>query len=150
MSGVDAGVRDRWLHQTHARLADAGLRLGAARTRVVEHLAAGAQCLVSAAEVVDQLRAQRVSQASVYRVLDELTRLGSLRRDVGPDGVARFEIADPLEHHHHVVDATTGAITPFADHELERAIHAAAERLGIDMVRHEVTLWAEGSPRGRG
>jgi Fur family transcriptional regulator, ferric uptake regulator len=140
---VDRTLRDRWLAHATATLGRSGLRAGAARTAVVEHLADQAQCLVGAQDVVDGLRDRgtRTSQASVYRVLDELQGLGLLRRIVGEDGVARYEIAAPGgQHHHHFVDADSGEIEPFADAELERAIAEAAARMGVVMTHHEVVV----------
>lgn len=139
---MDPVVRDRWLGRAHGRLATAGLRHGAARAGVVEFLAREGQCLLGAQEVWEGMRASggRASQASVYRVLDELHGLGLLRRIVGQDGTARFEIADPGSHHHHVVDDRTGEVRPFTDPALEDAIAAAAERLGIRLSGHDIVL----------
>jgi hypothetical protein len=55
-------------------------------------------------------------------------------------GVARFEIADAEHHHHHVVDEATGRVEAFSDDDLERAIHAVAERLGLRLTGHDVVL----------
>jgi Fur family ferric uptake transcriptional regulator len=138
---VDSGLRDRWLERAEQRLSGAGLRAGAARTAVVELLAREAQCLLSAQEITQQLRTQGVgSAASVYRVLDELFELGLLHRLDGRDGIARYEIADPERHHHHIVDERSGEVQPFADERLEEAIAAVGERLGVRLTSHEVIL----------
>jgi Fur family transcriptional regulator, ferric uptake regulator len=138
---MDATLRDRWLERAEQRLAGAGLRAGAARTAVVELLAREGQCLLSAQELTDHLRAQGVgSAASVYRVLDELFELGLLHRLDGRDGVARYEIADPERHHHHVVDERSGEVQPFTDERLEEAIAAVGDRLGMRLTSHEVIL----------
>jgi Fur family transcriptional regulator, ferric uptake regulator len=138
---VDATLRDRWLERAEQRLAGAGLKAGAARTAVVELLAREGQCLLSAQELTDQLRAQGVgSAASVYRVLDELFELGLLHRLDGRDGIARYEIADPERHHHHIVDERSGEVQPFTDERLEAAIAAVGDRLGMRLTSHEVIL----------
>jgi Fur family transcriptional regulator, ferric uptake regulator len=138
---VDATLRDRWLERAEQRLAGAGLKAGAARTAVVELLAREGQCLLSAQELTDQLRAQGVgSAASVYRVLDELFELGLLHRLDGRDGIARYEIADPERHHHHIVDERSGEVQPFTDERLEEAIAAVGDRLGMRLTSHEVIL----------
>jgi len=138
---VDPELRDRWLEHASRRIADAGLRAGAARSAVIELLAREGQCLLSAQEITDRLRAgQAGSGASVYRVVDELLRLGLLHRLDSRDGVARFEIADPDHHHHHVVDEVTGAVEPFVDDQLERAVVAAAARLGLELTGHDIVL----------
>lgn len=149
---MDAGLRDRWLALAHERIAGAGLRSGAARTRVIELLAREGQCLIGVQAIVDGLRAQGASgsQASVYRVLDELHGLGLVHRVNDEQGVAHYEIADLEAHHHHFIDDATGAVEPFEDPALERAISAAAQRVGVELTGHEVVLrGARRSSRGR-
>jgi Fur family ferric uptake transcriptional regulator len=109
---------------------------------VVELLAEEGQCLLSAQEITDRLRSRGMSgsPASVYRSLDQLHSLGLVRKLEGPDGSARFEIADPSGHHHHFVDEETGQTIPFEDERLEDAIREAGRRLGLKLTGHEVTL----------
>lgn len=141
LRGMDTDVRDRWLERAEGRLNGAGLRAGAARTAVVELLAREGQCLMSAQEITDLLRRQgSASAASVYRVLDELFELGLLHRLDGRDGIARYEIADPERHHHHIVDERSGEVRPFDDEALEDAIAAVGRRLGMRLTSHEVIL----------
>ncbi|MGD9695677.1 MAG: Fur family transcriptional regulator [Thermoleophilia bacterium] len=139
---MDQRLADRWLELAQQRLAGSGRRLGAARAGILDILAREGQCLVGALEISDKLRArgEKGSQASVYRVLDELHGLGLLHRAAGQDGVARYEIADPHEHHHHFVDDETGDVKAFTDPALERAIDEIAERLGVELSGHEVVL----------
>lgn len=139
---MDTALRDRWLARACTRISSAGLRSGAARTRVVELLAREGQCLIGVQEIVDRLRAEGSpgSQASVYRVLDELQGLGLVARSIDAQGVSRYEIADPEAHHHHLIDDATGAVEPFEDPALERAIAAAAVRAGIELTGHEIVL----------
>src|ERR1700739_4992054 len=138
---MDGALRDRWLEQAEQRLTGAGLRAGAARTAVVELLAREGQCLMSAQEITDRLRGRgSASAASVYRVLDELFELGLLHRLDGRDGIARYKIADPQRHHHHIVDERSGEVRPFTDEALEDAIAAVGRRLGMRLTSHEVIL----------
>lgn len=139
---MNPALRDRWLARAERRMADAGLRAGAARSRVVTLMAEDGQCLVGARDVVDRLRARGAggSQASVYRVLDELTGLGLLRRSLDDQGLARYEIDDASHHHHHVVDDETGRVEAFEDADLEAAVVAAARRLGIELTGHDIVL----------
>ncbi|MBE2315635.1 transcriptional repressor [Solirubrobacter sp. CPCC 204708] len=143
---MDQALRDRWLAQADATLSSAGRRAGAARTAIVEWLAREGQCLVTAQDVLDRL--PQGSPSSVYRTLDELFALGLLHRFHGQDGVARYEIADPLRHHHHFIDEASGAARPFTDDELERAIEAAARRLGVRLTGHEVVIRGRRSTNG--
>jgi Fur family transcriptional regulator, ferric uptake regulator len=141
MSLMDPHLRDRWLAHVQRRISRAGLRTGAARQAVIELLAREGQCLLTAQEITDLLRSEGSgSTTSVYRILDELFELGLLHRLDGRDGIARYEIADPDEHHHHFVDEATGSVEAFSDNALEQAIHAVADRLGIDLTGHDVVL----------
>ena len=138
---MDQLLRDRWLAQADETLSTAGRRSGAARTAVVELLAREGQCLLSAQEIIDRLREGGTgSPASVYRTLDELFELGLLHRLDGRDGIARYEIADPHRHHHHLVDEASGEVRPFTDDALERTIEAVAKRLGVQLTGHDVIL----------
>lgn len=139
---MDGALRDRWLALANERISRAGLRSGAARSRLIEFLAREAQCLIGAQAIVERLRATGApgSQASVYRVLDELLGLGLLHRVSDDSGVARYELADPQTHHHHFVDASTGDVEPFEDPALERTLVAVANRLGVELTGHEVIL----------
>jgi Fur family transcriptional regulator, ferric uptake regulator len=138
---MDPELRDRWLEHAQQLTTGAGFRSGAARTAVIELLAREGQCLLSAQEITDRLRASGSgSAATVYRVLDELFELGLLHRLEGRDGSARFEIADPQRHHHHFVDEQTGDVEPFSDEALEQAIESVARRLGVRLSGHDVVL----------
>jgi len=138
---MDPELRDRWLAHAEQQMSQSGRRSGAARTAVIELLAREGQCLLSAQQVTDGLRPTGIgSAASVYRIIDDLHQLGLLHRFDGGDGVARYEIADPDHHHHHLVDHRTGRVEPFTDEGLEQAITAVAERLDFDLSGHDVIL----------
>jgi Fur family ferric uptake transcriptional regulator len=126
-----------WSDDANGRLKAAGYRTGAARAAVIDLLEAET-CCISAADVHASLRA-RVGLASVYRVLESLYDVGSVRRvDVG-DGVARYE---PLrdEHHHHLVCTECGKVEAFDDPALERAIRRVEAQSGYAVETHDVVL----------
>jgi Fur family ferric uptake transcriptional regulator len=133
---------DDWGQDAQRRLAEAGFRRGGARSAIVE-LLDRQQCALSAYEIEDELRAggRAVARASVYRVLDELAGVGALSRvEVGQDS-ARYEAARGGEHHHHhMVCDTCGEVQPFADAELERAVHRLARRVAFDVAEHDIVL----------
>jgi Fur family transcriptional regulator, ferric uptake regulator len=117
-----------------------GHRSGAAREAVVR-LLARQDCCLSAQEISVCLRArgERVGTASVYRALDLLHRNGLVHRVQLGDAEARYEPRAPGgEHHHHVVCDVCGAIAPFEDPALERAIDRLAGRLRHRVSGHEV------------
>ena len=132
-----------WSRYAHERLASTGFRRGGARTAVIELLNAEA-CARSAIEIEDSLRGggRRVGRATVYRVLDELDRLGLVARIEIGDGLTRYESVFPggVEHHHHLVCDDCGRLIPFVDDELERAIHRVARRESFAVDEHDVTL----------
>jgi Fur family transcriptional regulator, ferric uptake regulator len=131
-----------WAEATSAALRTRGHREGGARRAVVELL--GRQlCCLTAQEIFDQLRSEgrRVGIASVYRILEQLTRDGFVQRiDIGA-GTSRFE---PLhadgEHHHHLVCDDCGKVEAFADDQLERALRRVEGRTGYSVAGHDVVL----------
>ena len=135
----------RWREHATAKLRDAGLRAGGGRAAVIDVLAAEA-CVTSAQQIVDRLRLRGgpgANLATVYRSLDTLRALGLITRLDAGDGTARFERAMPGGAHHHHVLFEDGTIEPFHDDDLEHAIHALAERLGVDLTGHDIVLHAK-------
>jgi Fur family transcriptional regulator, ferric uptake regulator len=131
-----------WADATLASIQARGHRSGGARRALVELL--GRQdCCLTAQEIFDQLRAEgrRVGIASVYRILDQLTRDGFVQRiDIGA-GISRFEpIHADGEHHHHLVCDHCGKVEAFADEELEQALHNVERRTGYAVAGHDVVL----------
>jgi Fur family ferric uptake transcriptional regulator len=137
MSGEHTG----WSDHAERTLARAGHRAGGARAEVVA-LLAGHQCLLSAQEIHDRLRAggRRVGLASVYRALDALWTLGLVHR-VEVNGTSCYEPADPSgSHHHHAVCDACGSLSTFEDPAIERALDRVAHRMGFDQHAHDIVL----------
>lgn len=137
----------RWREYATGKLRDAGLRAGGGRAAVIEVLAAEA-CVTSAQQIVDRLRLRGgpgANLATVYRSLDTLRALGLITRLDAGDGTARYERAMPGGAHHHHVLFEDGSIEPFHDDDLETAIHALADRLGVDLNGHDIVLHARRS-----
>ncbi len=142
--GGDEGAGQRWSAHADAVLREAGLRTGGGRAAVIGVLA-DEGCVLAAQDIVDRLRGQDArgaNLATVYRTLDTLRALHLVHRLDAGDGTARYERALPGGEHHHHVLYESGAIEPFHDDELEAAIHALAERLGVELVGHDVVLHA--------
>ena len=134
-------MADDWAQHARQALSASGHRSGGARDAVLE-LLAEQNCCVSAQEIHDSLRDRRRSAglASIYRALDVLAQLRLVHR-VDVDGTARYEPADPTgEHHHHAICDRCGRMSPFADEELERLVHAVGERLGYAVDAHDIVL----------
>jgi Fur family ferric uptake transcriptional regulator len=130
-----------WVSGAEQALADAGYRRGGARRAVLD-LLDEQTCALSALEIEDILRARerRVSRASIYRILEELEALDAvLRVDIG-QGLVRYEPVRDDKHHHHLVCDRCGALQPFSDSELERAIKRLSQRVPLVVSDHEVVL----------
>jgi Fur family ferric uptake transcriptional regulator len=131
-----------WGEHAQEALSRAGYRAGGARRAIVE-LLARRDCVVSAQEVFDALRAEDrpVGIASVYRVFDVLTELRLVQRlEVGGSG-ARYERVMPDgSHHHHLVCDECGRVDPFSDSTLEEALERLGTRLPYAVDTHDVVL----------
>jgi len=132
-----------WVDSAQATLAAAGRKRGGARRAVLE-LLGGQRCALSAVEIEDALRGARrrpVSRASVYRILDELERLGLVQRvDIGQAMVRYERVCGQEEHHHHLVCDECGTVMPFSDPALERAISSLSERVPLAVSEHEIVI----------
>jgi Fur family transcriptional regulator, ferric uptake regulator len=131
-----------WAEATIASLRARGHRSGGARRAVVE-LLGRQQCCLTAQEIFDQLRAdgRPVGIASVYRVLEQLSKDGFVQRiDIGA-GTSRFEpIHTDGEHHHHLVCDDCGKVEAFADDQLELTLRKVESRTGYSVAGHDVVL----------
>ena len=135
-------ARSAWREHALGTLDDAGYRRGEARGAVVE-LLAQQPCALTAQEIGDALRRRQraVGLASVYRALEVLTELKLIQRLEMGQGVSRYEPVDPSgEHHHHMVCDRCGAVVPFDDSELERALERLSRRLEFEVDEHDVVL----------
>ena len=133
---------DSWVQRAEATLAASGHKRGGARRAVVELLDAQ-QCALTAVEIEDALRGEqrRVSRASVYRILDELERLGLVQRVETGQAMVRYErVCEHEEHHHHLVCDECGVVMPFSDKALESAIETLSERVPLKVSEHEIVL----------
>lgn len=85
-------------------------------------------------------------QSSVYRNLTVLVDAGVVRRLLGTDELARFELAEDLAgHHHHLLCSTCGAVSdvraaPKLERALSEAARLAAEEVGFEVTEHRIDL----------
>ena len=132
-----------WIDRAEAQLAADGRKRGGARRAVLE-LLGGERCALTALEIEQALRARSpraVSRASVYRILDQLERLGLVQRVETGQTMVRYERAhDRDEHHHHLVCDGCGLVMPFSDAGLERAISSISRRVPLTVSEHEIVL----------
>jgi Fur family ferric uptake transcriptional regulator len=131
-----------WAEAAEQALAEAGYRRGGARRAMLELLDEQA-CALSAIEIEEILRTRRraVSRASIYRIFEELDRLGVIQRvEIGQTMVRYEPVRAGHGHHHHLVCDHCGALRPFSDPELERAIKRLSARVPLTVSDHEVVL----------
>jgi Fur family ferric uptake transcriptional regulator len=133
-----------WVERAETTLATAGHKRGGARRALLE-LLDGQACALTAQEIEDKLRAGRsgrpVSRASVYRILDELERVGLVQRVETGQAMVRYERVCELEtHHHHLVCDECGLVMPFSDAGLEKAIDRLSEKVPLNVSEHEIVL----------
>jgi Fur family ferric uptake transcriptional regulator len=131
-----------WSERAQRVLAEARHHTGAARQAVVE-LLDSQTCALSAIEIEDALRARQrpVGRASIYRILDELERLGLVQKLQVGQAMARYEpIRSGAGHHHHLVCDNCGIVTPFTDDGLETAINQLSRRVPMRVDEHEIVL----------
>src|SRR5258707_587078 len=102
----------------------ADYRRGGVRSAIAE-LLDEQPCALSAVEIGEALagRGRGVSRASVYRVMEELERIGLLARVEVGQGIVRYEpVRGGSGHHHHLVCERCGRLQPFAERRLDRSI----------------------------
>ena len=133
----------RWIDRAHDALATSGRKRGAARSALLALLDAQA-CALTVPEIETALGAgspRPVSRASIYRILDELERLGLVQRVEVGASMARYERSgEEAAHHHHLVCERCGRLTPFYDRELERAIERLSDEVPLHVTEHEIVL----------
>lgn len=100
---------------------------------------------VTAAELVDI--GDRLPQSTAYRNLAVLEQAGVVRRVLGSDEYARFELAEEItgRHHHHLVCTTCGAVEDFeppqqVEQTLADAIAGLASTTGFQAQTHRLDL----------
>ena len=133
---------ESWAKRAQRVLAESKHHTGAARRALLE-LLDSQSCALSALEIEDALRGSErpVGRASIYRILDELERLGLVQKVQVGQAMARYEpIRADDEHHHHLVCDSCGTVMPFTDSELEHAIQRLSRRVPMRVAEHEIVL----------
>jgi Fe2+ or Zn2+ uptake regulation protein len=126
------------------RLAAVDQRYTSGRRGLVEVLA-GADRPLSVPDIVNA-STTALPQSSVYRNLTVLADAGVVRRVVGTDEHARFELAEDLAgHHHHLLCLTCGSVSdvsaaPRLERALSEAARLAAEEVGFEVTEHRIDL----------
>jgi Fur family ferric uptake transcriptional regulator len=88
------------------------------------------------AEEVHKLISKKVcDQATVYRSLTSLEEVGILRRCEFGDGLARFELSEDGQHHHHIICNECKRVEIIDEDEIEE-IDRFARKRGFSNISH--------------
>ncbi|HEX2701004.1 MAG TPA: Fur family transcriptional regulator [Acidimicrobiales bacterium] len=137
-------MQDAELHAAVAeRLRAVSQRYTPVRRAVVDVLVRAGRP-VSIPELLDA--GPSLAQSSVYRSLTVLEEAGVVHRMLGPDGLARHELAEALtEHHHHLVCTSCGTVEDVPaslrlEQTVARAVAQAAAATGFRPHTHRLDL----------
>ena len=128
----------------NVELRKAGLKVTLPRIKILQMLesAAANGDHLSAEDVYQRLRdaGEDVGLATVYRVLTQFETAQLVERHNFESGHSVFELASD-EHHDHMVDVDSGAVTEFLDEVIERRQRELAEELGLEIIDHSLVLY---------
>lgn len=125
-------------------LKQAGLKVTLPRLKVLQVLESAEPHHMSAEDVYRHLLEtdDSVGLATVYRVLTQFQSAGIVERHNFDDGHAVYELADQ-DHHDHMVDVDTGAVTEFVNERIEALQREIVEAHGYQLVDHELVLYVK-------
>ncbi len=128
----------------------AGLKVTAARIRVLQLLEQSPARHLSAEEVYKSLLAagEEVGLATVYRVLSQFEAAGLVTRHNFEEGRSVFERSS-AHHHDHMVDIDSGDVVEFVNDDIEKLQQAVAEQHGYEIVSHNLVLFVRPKAKKR-
>jgi Fur family ferric uptake transcriptional regulator len=83
----------------------------------------------------------RVSYATVYRLLRVLCETGAVAEHHFGDGFARYEVAEGVKHHDHLVCLDCGAVMEFEEPIIEELQERVARSRGFELEAHRLELY---------
>jgi len=78
---------------------------------------------------------------TIYRCLAQFEEIGLVRRCDFGDGVARYELADENEHHHHVICRKCQRVENFEDDCLLETLEKIVRKRGFEDVSHSLEFF---------
>jgi Fur family ferric uptake transcriptional regulator len=98
---------------------------------------------VSIEELLAHVRTKdrRVGYATVYRTLKLLTECGVANERRFGDGLTRYELADDVTHHDHLICVACGSITEFEEPRIEDLQERVARKYGFELRSHKHELY---------
>lgn len=122
-------------------LKDKGLKVTMPRVRVLEVLMGSSKRHLSVEDIHAEilLKGERVSLATVYRVLGHFERSNIINRVQFDTGVSVFELNDG-DAHDHLVCVDCGCVKEFHDDALVKRQNNIANKFGFKLKRHCTVL----------
>jgi Fur family ferric uptake transcriptional regulator len=140
MSDRGVGLRERFT----LYIRENGLKQTRQRAAIFEAFLTSEHVSVDELLLAVQVQQPGVGYATVYRALKLFVQAGVADKSSFGDGQARFEPVDLHdEHHDHLICTECGKIFEFEDEVIERRQEAVAEKLGLKLKSHKMTLWGE-------
>jgi Fur family ferric uptake transcriptional regulator len=126
----------------HAYMLKKGLRSTDQRKLIVE-IFFHSDDHVSIEELLARVRARdpRVGYATVYRTLKLLAECGVANERRFGDGLTRYELADDMTHHDHLICVECGDITEFEEPRIESLQEKVADKYGFELRSHKHELY---------
>ena len=122
-----------------------GLKVTSQRLLVLQIMAEHPGEHLTTEQIFDLVRKTNpeIGLATIYRTVQVLVDLHLIDKISFDDDVARYELrsSNTQHHHHHAICLGCGEVFSFEDDLLENLEAAVEERLGFDVVDHEVKLY---------
>ena len=128
-------------------LRNKGLKVTSQRLLVLEIMAEHPGEHLTAEKIYDLVRVScpEMGLATVYRTVQLLLDLHLIDKVSFDDGIARYELgeegSDTRHHHHHAICLECGKVISFEDDLLEQLEQTLKDRIGFEVVDHEVKLY---------
>ena len=131
------------MNNQNKELKKAGLKATLPRIKIMEVLESTAiqeEAHFSAEDIYKELliKGENIGLASVYRVLTQFESAGMVKKHHFEGSHAVYEVIE--ENHEHMVDVETGKVLEFQDKELVNRLCEIAEKLGYQLVDHNLVL----------
>lgn len=134
-------TKDERLHWFETTLEQAGMRRTLPR-RILLRLLAASERPLSAQEIFEET-SEDINLVTIYRTLNDLTRLGLLNRIEFGEGFYRYEAASSptdTDHHHHLVCDRCGTIADFSGCMVDSMLEQTPLPNNFRVSSHTLTL----------
>lgn len=123
-------------------LRNAGLKVTLPRVKILDILESSDTRHMTAEDIYRALldSNEDIGLATVYRVLTQFEAAGLVAKHNFEGGQSVYEL-ETGDHHDHMIDIETGAVTEFFSEEIERLQKEIAEEHGFTLEDHTMVLY---------